>query len=353
MNPSPITLLKVKRSFLYLVMGVLVIGSLLLCVALHFLWRDLRMVNEPLHSTTVALGVLAAIVMVILLLERKQEEYGGKLFLLAMGFLGMGLLDGFHAVSSPEHGFTLLHSVAGLVGGFWFALVWLPRCGSDRHSIWKNWITWGVAASSILFGTWTLLANGTLPLMVMVRDGEFTVTAVAINLLAGMFFLAAALRLLLDFYHSDKIEIYLLACMAMLLGLTGLMFKYSSIWSSSWWVWHLLRLIAFLLVLKFVFYEHQQRVSDLRLALAERKRVEEEREQLIIQLQDSLSKVKTLSGFLPICASCKKIRDDKGYWTQIEAYIRDRSEAEFSHGLCPDCSKKLYGDLSETVIDDE
>jgi len=52
--------------------------------------------------------------------------------------------------------------------------------------------------------------------------------------------------------------------------------------------------------------------------------------------------VKILSGFLPICASCKKIRDDKGYWDQIESYIRDHSEAEFTHSICPDCAKKYY-----------
>jgi YesN/AraC family two-component response regulator len=68
-----------------------------------------------------------------------------------------------------------------------------------------------------------------------------------------------------------------------------------------------------------------------------------DREKLIKDLQDALAKVKLLSGFLPICASCKKIRDDKGYWKQIEAYICEHSEAEFSHGICPDCAKKIYG----------
>lgn len=56
--------------------------------------------------------------------------------------------------------------------------------------------------------------------------------------------------------------------------------------------------------------------------------------------------VKVLKGIIPICAACKKIRDDKGYWTQVEAYISTHSEAEFSHGLCPDCVKKIYPDLS-------
>jgi len=86
-----------------------------------------------------------------------------------------------------------------------------------------------------------------------------------------------------------------------------------------------------------------RRVSDRD--ITGRKRLEQERELLIDDLKQALSKVRTLSGFLPICASCKKIRDDKGYWKQIESYIRDHSEAEFSHSICPECAKKLYPDL--------
>jgi hypothetical protein len=72
---------------------------------------------------------------------------------------------------------------------------------------------------------------------------------------------------------------------------------------------------------------------------------EEAQGRLIQELRRALSEVKTLRGFLPICASCKKIRDDKGYWNQIELYIRERSEAEFSHSICPECAKKLYPEL--------
>jgi PAS domain S-box-containing protein len=81
--------------------------------------------------------------------------------------------------------------------------------------------------------------------------------------------------------------------------------------------------------------------------VTEHKRAEEEREKLIHELQDALGKIKTLSGLLPICASCKKIRDDKGYWNQIEAYIGDHSEAEFTHSICPECMKKLYPDFAD------
>ena len=79
------------------------------------------------------------------------------------------------------------------------------------------------------------------------------------------------------------------------------------------------------------------------------KLADEEKKKIIAQLQKALAEVKTLSGFLPICASCKKIRDDKGYWNQIEAYISEHSEAEFSHGICPECSEKLYPDLYKNL----
>ena len=62
-------------------------------------------------------------------------------------------------------------------------------------------------------------------------------------------------------------------------------------------------------------------------------------------LQKAMGEIKTLSGLIPICSSCKKIRDDKGYWQQVEVYVRDHSSADFSHGICPDCARKLYPEL--------
>ncbi|MDD4241769.1 MAG: PAS domain-containing protein [Smithellaceae bacterium] len=81
--------------------------------------------------------------------------------------------------------------------------------------------------------------------------------------------------------------------------------------------------------------------------VTERRQVDVEREKLIGELQQALAEVKTLSGLLPICSSCKKIRNDEGYWERIEKYISDRSGALFSHGLCPECVRKLYPDLRE------
>lgn len=83
--------------------------------------------------------------------------------------------------------------------------------------------------------------------------------------------------------------------------------------------------------------------------ITERKKIELENESLIEELKEAIGEVKVLSGLLPICSHCKKVRDDKGYWNQIESYIKKHSEAEFSHSICPDCAKKLYSDL----VDDD
>ncbi len=79
-----------------------------------------------------------------------------------------------------------------------------------------------------------------------------------------------------------------------------------------------------------------RRVVELETALARR----------VAQLQEAIGKIHTLRGLIPICSSCKKVRDDRGYWKQVEEYVSDRSEAEFSHGLCPGCLAKLYPDVS-------
>jgi hypothetical protein len=91
-------------------------------------------------------------------------------------------------------------------------------------------------------------------------------------------------------------------------------------------------------------------VSDI----TEQKRAEEalveiikERNRLIQELQFAVDNIKTLQGLLPICCSCKKIRDDQGFWNQVEGYITAHSDVTFTHGVCPECTKKYYGDLQE------
>jgi hypothetical protein len=114
---------------------------------------------------------------------------------------------------------------------------------------------------------------------------------------------------------------------------------------------HLLRIPILLIMAAFygVFAETVRKERKQKAGLidyiAALKQAEEERERLILQLREALASIKTLRGLLPICYSCKQIRDDKGYWQQIETYIHDHTDANFTHGICPACATKLYPDF--------
>jgi hypothetical protein len=127
-------------------------------------------------------------------------------------------------------------------------------------------------------------------------------------------------------------------------------------------VGHYFKIISFYLIYKaiietgirspyeLIFKELDAANKSLIKEIAARNRSEKEREMLIENLQTALSEVKKLSGLLPICAHCKKIRDDKGYWKQIEDYIQEYSEAKFSHSICRDCARELYPNID--IYDD-
>lgn len=84
-----------------------------------------------------------------------------------------------------------------------------------------------------------------------------------------------------------------------------------------------------------------------------RKRLERQRDQYITKLQDALANVRTLRGLLPICANCKQIRDDEGYWHRVEHYVQEHTHAEFSHGICPECAQKLYPQMANRLDDEQ
>jgi len=118
---------------------------------------------------------------------------------------------------------------------------------------------------------------------------------------------------------------------------------YISVYGLSNLVGHIFKIISFYLIYKAII--ETGLVRPYNLLFRNLKKNEEELRAQRDNLQQALDEIKTLKGILPICANCKKIRDDEGYWNQIEGYIRKHSQAEFSHGICPDCAKKLYPEL--------
>jgi PAS domain S-box-containing protein len=276
-----------KNAQLYAVSVAIAAGLFLAWLALNSYWPELRWHEEPFHSTVEALGALAAVCMAFVLLQRPKPEPGGvHRSLLAAGFLGMGLLDGFHAVMSPGQGFVFLHSIAALVGGFWFALIWLPDVGAYVSD--NKWVPWVVSLGSVACGLWVLAAPEQLPRMV--DSGEFTSAAMTINLLAGGLFVVAAVRLFWESRRTAEIEPYLLGGLALLFGLAELLFKFSALWDGEWWLWHVIRLMAYLITLGLVVRTYQQTHADLRTADAERR-------QAAKQLRQSEERFRTMADF--------------------------------------------------------
>jgi len=142
---------------------------------------------------------------------------------------------------------------------------------------------------------------------------------------------------------DPKVFRLLIATILITIGAELTFTLYVDVYGLSNLIGHFFKIISFYLIYKAIIETGLVRPYDLLFRNLKRneQNLKEERD----NLRKALAEVKKLSGLLPICASCNKIRDDKGYWNQIEAYIRDHSEADFSHSICPECAKKLYPDL--------
>ena len=272
--------------------------ALLISFVLHAVLPAWRGHQAPLHSTIEALGGLCAIMMAIVLFQRNSDRPNRQLEALGTGFLAMGVLEEFHAISTPGNGFILLRSLASLLGSLGFMLVWWPE--SSTHRARSPALPWLVAAASALIGFGILTFQDAVP--AMIRNGEFSPTAVAPTSVASFCFLAAAYRLFTMYRQSPGADTYLFTCLALMFGLAELMFVYSRLWDATWWFWHLLRLAAYLLVLGYMIGGYLHTVSDLRVALGQTRHAEEssrrseqhlrqaleEREQMAQNLHDGI-----------------------------------------------------------------
>ena len=254
----------------YTALAGIVLGALAVGIVVRSIWPDQTWVNQPLHSSLEALGGLAAVAMAFVLFASKQEQSERHAQMVALGFLGMGLLECFHAVSPPGDGFVFLRSVASLTGAVAFALAVAPRTVTGVGA--SPWIPRIIAGGAICLGLWTLVLPESVPPMT-VQD-KFSVQAIILNAVAATLFITSAIGFLADFRRSSQSLAYLFAYLGLLFGMAEIMFLRSAPWDSGWWYWHVLRVMAYLLVLGYVSRGYALMVSDLRRALAQTRRSE-------------------------------------------------------------------------------
>lgn len=239
-------------------------------IIVHFIWPQRIWVNLPVHSTVETLGGLAAVLMGLVLLARKREWEDERLQGVASGLLGMGILEGFHAVSLPDQGFVLLRSAASLLGGVAFSFVWHPPGMIGKRT--RELIPYIVTAGTLVFGMLTVAFHDQLPRFT--AQEQFAPIALVVNGLAAVLFLAGAAGFGLESGRTGRPEHELLATLAILFGLAETMFLFSAPWDSEWWLWHFVRLAAYVLALTYVSRGYVRMVGETRKALDEAKQSE-------------------------------------------------------------------------------
>ncbi|WP_442505518.1 methyl-accepting chemotaxis protein [Novipirellula sp. SH528] len=224
--------------------------------------------HHPFHAVVEGLGSFAAlIVAVTMLMLRQQGSLTSAYVWVICGFIGMGTLDGIHAATHAGHVFVWLHSCATFVGGATFALVWLPDQFNRKVDVPIAALL--MFAFATAFGCISLAQPNLLP--AMKDDHGFTFAAKALNIGGGIGFLAATGFFL--FRQHKNTDTLIFANLCLLFGVAGLIFERSVLWDSNWWLWHMLRLVAYGFVLYYfmaIFYRTLVNLKQTRDSLETR-----------------------------------------------------------------------------------
>ncbi len=297
------------------------------------------------HSIVEMFSVVVAAIIFVLAWTTKNYMSHHYLLFLGISYLFVGLTDLVHTLAYKGMGvFTAI--TANEPTQLWI----LARYMESLSLV----IAPTYARRRVPFQLW-LIINGTLtatgfflifqwkifPDCYVEGEGLTPFKIVSEYVICGLVFTAGVrlyrIQALLDLKVFRLLLAALVATMIAELAFTF----YVSVYGLSNMVGHLFKLLSFLLV-----FEGLVRTGirePFALLFRQLKREKEE-------LESALKEIKTLRGLLPICSFCKKIRDDGGYWHNLETYIRSRTSAEFSHGICPDCLRKHYPDLADDVL---
>lgn len=252
----------------------LVLGSTVLA--------EWRWPHHAVHSSMEMLGSVIAIwcAWMLLIMERRSGGTNFNIYI-SGALVGMGLLDGFHALCHAGNNFVWLHSVATFVGGTLFVLVWVPK------SLWSPPPWWPVAVAILI----TLLAAGSFAMPsvvpVMVQEGVFTGAATLLNVVGGILMLAAAAKLIWSHLETLNNDDLLFCLHCSLFGMAAIMFEQSQLWDFPWWGWHLLRIAAYGVAMYFIQINNSEYVLGRMLADRARFTAAEERMRLVVEASSS------------------------------------------------------------------
>lgn len=279
---------------LWTIIGVSLLVHVACLIAGSTILADWRWSHHPVHAAVEMAGSLTALWVARMLMSLDRRGAGTSFNVWIAGALvGMGLLDGLHALVHAGHEFVWLHSTATFVGGVLFATVWLPNEVQKRVA---GWWPWAVGCAVLSFGVLSLAVPDLTPRMLVVNEsGEkvFTGWAQGLNVIGGVMLFAATIRLILTWRQTKNVDDLLFCLHCALFGAAAVMFEQSQLWDLPWWGWHGLRLLAFGVALWFVV------LSDLREAASFRRRaIEVSQLSAIVESSEDSILSSTLDGIV-------------------------------------------------------
>ncbi len=238
----------------------------LLTLALPVLLGDIlnnyflgKYINLPLHSALeVSGGMIAIVISMIFYIKYSKNHTLTSFNWSTAALLAMGIIDIFHGIMRPGELFVWLHSCAVFFGGVFFTSVWLKE-RQVTHELYKL-IPVGVIFFSVFFSLFSIIFSGFLPPMLN-SDNSFTPFANILNVAGGIGFFLASVRFLLNYINNESMEELLFAGHTMLFGIAGVLFVSSQLWDIQWWLWHVLRVLAYSIALYFLYMEFKKEIK--------------------------------------------------------------------------------------------
>lgn len=205
-------------------------------------------ISEPVHSSVEVMGgVIAVILAMLLYIVGNNKDERNRIWITS-GLASMGILDMFHAVVAPGNTFIWLHSLAVFAGGVFFAMVWLPEYSKNGNH--RKAIPVIVVFSAIIISLYSIIYPESVP--TMVSEGRFSIIANFLNIAGGLGFILAFIHFIMQYRETKEGDDILFASLSFLFGFAGVFFQMSYLWHYDWWFWHLLRLMAYFIVLGYV-----------------------------------------------------------------------------------------------------
>lgn len=220
---------------------------------------SIRYANIPLHSgLEVSGGTIAVIISLMIFIKYQRMYILTHLNYTAFALFAMGIIDIFHGIVMPGKIFVWLHSTAVFFGGLFFILVWAKEIKVSQRLY--KYIPMAVIAFAILFSLLSMAFSEYIPAMFN-KDRTFSDTANWLNVIGGVGFFIASLKFFQKYVQTQDLEELLFAGHTLLFGVAGILFISSVLWGAQWWLWHVLRLFAYVIALYFLYVEFNRDIN--------------------------------------------------------------------------------------------